>query len=393
MQHHVSECYFHRVNAISLHAYILLLFISTVGPVFDNTYHDFLITKIIENDAFSFDINVHPFTDPSGIFPSWFRVMPPGGGLDHLDTDIALAFPSLNTIVHPNFHLHSIDFAKSNDYFLKMFFVALQKMSKLGVKVELFPATHCEPMDCIGVQLPTDTDAHFLGGKPTRADLLARFFTLIPNNVEIIDFATSEDLPAHEILRLLKELGNSTAFADQATRKIQAGRFDEIIKLTTPVNRKGSQETAKPTLRAEQTAMPTKKPSESTVPTSKPSPTPKPTTSPNTTRPTTQVPTPKPTPSPTTPRPSAVSPTPRPTLLPTPKPTTAPTMPKPTSMPTMPKPTTMPTTRKLTPVPTSKPSTVVGSTTKPPVVVIRPTAKPTSKPTVRQVPTTTEQVK
>ncbi len=166
MQRHVSGFCFHRVNAIPLHAYVLILLNSTVGAIFDNAYHDFLINTIIENDAFSFDINVHPFTDPSGIFPSWFRVMPPGGGLDHLDTDIALAFPSLNTSVHPNFHLHSIGFANSNDYFLKMFFVALQKMSKLGVKVELFPATHCELTDCTGVKNSTDADTHFLDGKP-----------------------------------------------------------------------------------------------------------------------------------------------------------------------------------------------------------------------------------
>ena len=174
MQRHVSGCYFHQVQCLPTSLlYTLLHLISVVGAVFDNTYHDFLINKIIENDAYSFDVNVYPFTDPSGIFPSWFRVMPPGGALDHLDTDIALAFPSLNTSVHPSFHLHSIDFANSNDHFLKMFFLALQKMSKLGVKVELFPATHCEPTDCTGVQIPTDTDAHFLGGKPTRADLLA----------------------------------------------------------------------------------------------------------------------------------------------------------------------------------------------------------------------------
>jgi hypothetical protein len=141
--------------------------LSSVGAVFDNAYHHFLINTIIENDAYSFDSNVAPFTDPSGIFPSWFRVMtPPGGALDYLDTDIALAFPSLNTTVHPNFHNHSIVFADSNVKFLKVFFVALQKMSKLGVKVELFPATECEPNDCMG--LPGTID-NILGGKlPTR---------------------------------------------------------------------------------------------------------------------------------------------------------------------------------------------------------------------------------
>ena len=148
--------------------------LALVGAVFDNAYHDFLINKIIENDAYSFDLNVAPFTDPSGVFPSWFRVMPPGGGLDHLDTDVTLAFPSLNASVHPDFHLHSIDFANSNDTFLKMFFAALHKMSKLGVKVELFPANKCEPHDCAGVpsSSPDMSDDHFLGGKLTNARLL-----------------------------------------------------------------------------------------------------------------------------------------------------------------------------------------------------------------------------
>lgn len=99
---------------------------------------------------------------------------PPGGALDHLDTDIALAFPSLNTTVHPNFHNHSIVFAAINEKFLKVFFVALQKMSKLGVKVELFPATECEPKDCMG--MPGSID-NILGGKlpPPRWIMLGSF--------------------------------------------------------------------------------------------------------------------------------------------------------------------------------------------------------------------------
>ena len=177
-----------------------------VGAIFDNAYHGFLTNTIVEKDAYSFAGNFAPFTKT---FPTWWRDN--STGINHLDTDIILAFPSLNTTVHPHFDIFTKNFAKSNTLFLTTFFKALQKMSQLGVKVKLFPSStsHCKP-HCNGAE------AH--GG------------------------GNGKGLDADEIHLLIKQLGNSTAFSDQATNKLQESREDEINKLTTPASL-----TAKPT--------------------------------------------------------------------------------------------------------------------------------------------------
>jgi hypothetical protein len=62
-----------------------------------------------------------------------------------LDTDIVLAFPSLDTSAHPHFNGYTDIFATNNTEFLSKFFTAMHKMGQLGVSVELSPATECEP--------------------------------------------------------------------------------------------------------------------------------------------------------------------------------------------------------------------------------------------------------
>ena len=92
------------------------------------------------NDAASFADNNNPFTD---VFPDWFRDSP--NEINHLDTDIVLAFPSLDTSAHPHFNGYTDIFATNNTEFLSKFFTAMHKMGQLGVSVELSPATECEP--------------------------------------------------------------------------------------------------------------------------------------------------------------------------------------------------------------------------------------------------------
>ena len=91
-----------------------------LGGVFDNSYHDFLINSVVANDANSFGVNVAPFDNPQGIFPSWFRDF--SADIDHLDTDLALAFPPLNPS-HPDFSAFTTSFAGSKIHFLDKFFV------------------------------------------------------------------------------------------------------------------------------------------------------------------------------------------------------------------------------------------------------------------------------
>ena len=112
-----------------------------VGAVFDNAYHRFLRNTIIEDTAGAFGSNKSPFTMDFG---NWFQVenfFP--DELAHLDTDVTLAFPPLNTS-HPDYSMDTIMFAGDNNLFLQTFFAALHKMGRLGVNVELFKATNCK---------------------------------------------------------------------------------------------------------------------------------------------------------------------------------------------------------------------------------------------------------
>jgi hypothetical protein len=105
-----------------------------------------LINQIIANDAITFSTNILNF---NVLFPDWFRVSPSSPsiplGLNHLDTDVALAFPSLDLTRHPHFNGFTANFASSDAVFLTTFFKALEKMGQLGVDVPLQKATPCIP--------------------------------------------------------------------------------------------------------------------------------------------------------------------------------------------------------------------------------------------------------
>ena len=124
------------------------------GPIFDNAYHDFLVNTIVANDIPTFAqstvphpfVNVAPFNE---VFPNWFLDEVSVNPIDliHLDTDITLAFEPDITTAHPDFSVKTNEYANNNTQFLKEFFKALDKMSKLGVAAPLFPATECKECD------------------------------------------------------------------------------------------------------------------------------------------------------------------------------------------------------------------------------------------------------
>jgi len=178
------------------------------GPSFDNDFFVYLIYHIQQNNAIDFMQDVDPFEI---VFDDWFKDITPTPPINQLDTDIALAFPSLDTNLHPDFSIYSIDFANENDLFIDTFFKALDKMSKLGVNVELFPAS-------------TKCDCKMVYSKEQLSNM--------------DDFAYAL-LSADELLDLGAGQGQATVLANSATAAIQATRRDEIIKLTTPLNVKG----------------------------------------------------------------------------------------------------------------------------------------------------------
>jgi hypothetical protein len=106
--------------------------------VFDNAYHAFLVQNIPANSAAEFGAQRDPFDQD---FPNWFKSN--ANNLNHLDTDIVLAFPSVDTAMHPHFDSFTREFAASNDVFITSFMAALDKMSKLGVTATLESAHPC----------------------------------------------------------------------------------------------------------------------------------------------------------------------------------------------------------------------------------------------------------
>lgn len=85
------------------------------GPVFDNAYHDFLINTITVNTCSDFANAANQNPPFNQDFGTWFRT---SNGLDHLDSDIVLAFPSLDTNIHANFHVFTQAFAANNNLFI-----------------------------------------------------------------------------------------------------------------------------------------------------------------------------------------------------------------------------------------------------------------------------------
>lgn len=113
------------------------------GPVFDNGFHDFLQNTVTANNAVDFASDITPFDQ---VFPDWLRDSV--GDINHLDTDIVLAFPSQDLSVHPDFHTFTAAFSADNDLFLSKFFEAFQKMAQLGVSDILSTPGPCLP--CAG---------------------------------------------------------------------------------------------------------------------------------------------------------------------------------------------------------------------------------------------------
>jgi hypothetical protein len=77
-------------------------------------------------------------------FPDCFRSN--ARNLNYLDTDMALAFTSQDNGAHPHFDRFCKEFAASDAVFINSFMAALDKMSKLGVRVTLLSPSSCGPV-------------------------------------------------------------------------------------------------------------------------------------------------------------------------------------------------------------------------------------------------------
>lgn len=162
------------------------------GPNFDNAFHDYIANRIVENDAVSFATNQAPFTT---LFPDWFQdATDPLNPLNHLDTDVVLAFPSQNLAVHPHFHVDTHDFGNNPATFMSTFRAALDKMSKLGVIVPLHSALPCEE-GCTG----------------------------------------ETSIPQSDLTKIAVEVEQSVAVAEEFLAITADNRAEEIQRLVTPV--------------------------------------------------------------------------------------------------------------------------------------------------------------
>ena len=190
-----------------------------IVPEFDNEYHDWLINKLEADRVAEFQKtmdpeNMKPFDKE---FLNWFQVSPevtrdPNLKLDHLDSDLVLAFPSLFPLLsdshhYPNYHEDTVRFAESNDVFLQTFFPALDKMSKLGVDVHL--------------QSPGSGCACGSGGTSNS------------------NYATAESEYEH-LVEEIKDIGSALALAEEELEAKQYKRKDEISLVTTPLHVAGS---------------------------------------------------------------------------------------------------------------------------------------------------------
>jgi Peroxidase len=115
------------------------------GPIFGNGFHQYLEFDVVEETAAAFATNVAAF---DVVFPDWLRET--ATGIGHLDTDLALAFPSLDLAAHPHFHTFTELFANDNAAFMREFMNAFRKMSSLGVTVPLVVGLPCTE-SCQGV--------------------------------------------------------------------------------------------------------------------------------------------------------------------------------------------------------------------------------------------------
>ena len=186
---------------------------SRIVPEFDNEYHEWLINDLEADRVREFQEsmdpkNMKPFDKE---FLNWFQVSQvpghPNLKLDHLDSDLVLAFPSLSHSYYPNYREDTLRFAASNDVFLQTFFPALDKMSKLGVNVHL--------------QSPGSGCACGSGG--------------ISNSNFAADGSEYEHL-----VEEIKDIGSALALAEEELEAKQYNRKDEISLVTTPLHVAGS---------------------------------------------------------------------------------------------------------------------------------------------------------
>ena len=155
------------------------------GPVFDNAFHLFLTQDVVANTAEEFDNNRLSFDVD---FPTWFRSQTQD--LNHLDTDVSLAFPSQDLSIHPHYHLFTQSFANNNQLFLRTFRLAYNKMSRLGVTDPLSNAEFCTPP----VQAPTSTEANVFLAPDPFLDLLQATLQEAEENLEISEIEREEEI-------------------------------------------------------------------------------------------------------------------------------------------------------------------------------------------------------
>ena len=179
------------------------------GPVFDNAFHSFMADSMGTSSIAQFASTQYPF---DATFPDWF--MDSNDGVNYLDTDVAIAFPSQDIGIHPDFHTFTAAFGADNDLFLLKFFAALGKMSKLGVDASLLsPASDCTACDGSG-EIPSAQVAAFVS-----------------------DLGTAKAV-AEELLRLKQESPELTVLRESDSVALQLGAIlsvDDSLRVVAKV--------------------------------------------------------------------------------------------------------------------------------------------------------------
>lgn len=202
------------------------------GPVFDNAYFDFLDKKIPMNTAATFQNDVRPFTQP---FPDWFRDEP--RDINHLDTDLALAFPTQNGATHPDYHVFTKKFSNNNEVFLTTFFTSLGKMGKLGVRVGLSAPGACDT--CLTIRQRTLLRGRKLDESVSVDDVDDESSDSESEMEEIAgdteDIADEMEEVQDDASTFLAELTAATEKANKLNEAKQIRREAEIAKLIQPL--------------------------------------------------------------------------------------------------------------------------------------------------------------
>ena len=195
------------------------------GPVFDNSYFQFLDSTVQAKTASEFTKNHAPFTKA---FPDWMRDSM--HKVNHLDTDVVLAFPTQDVSLHPDYHQFTKAFAKDNSLFLDKFFKAMDKMGKLGVVANLSPASICTPCVPVVTALPMASAAD----STTTSDNVRSKINLRSSTTTS---ATEVSKNSTEWLKVFNsELDRAKEDATEINKFKQEWRKDEIARLTKPLD-------------------------------------------------------------------------------------------------------------------------------------------------------------